>query len=127
MSDHSNAEAVLDALGDRTRRQIVERLRHGPVPVGELAADLPVGRPAVSKHLRVLEGAGLVDHQSVGTRNLYALAPAGFAALQQWLVQTWDEVLGAFGDHVAKRAGTLPVDHAIASDENVTRTAKDVA
>ena len=63
-----------------------ERLRRGPLPVGELAARLPVGRPAVSKHLRVLEGAGLVEHRSVGTRNLYALAPAGFVALQQWLV-----------------------------------------
>lgn len=106
MSDQSNAEAVFDALGDRTRREIVKRLRRGPVPVGELAAELPVGRPAVSKHLRVLEGAGLVEHQSIGTRNLYALAPAGFTALQQWLTYTWDEVLGAFGAHVAQRAAT---------------------
>lgn len=104
MSNHSTAEAVFDALGDRTRRQIVDRLRHGPLPVGELAADLPVGRPAVSKHLRVLEGAGLVEHRSVGTRNLYALAPPGFTTLQQWLVHTWDQVLGAYGEHVAQRA-----------------------
>src|SRR5256714_11536315 len=80
------AEAVLDALGDPMRRRIVERLRRGPTPVGELAAGLPVGRPAVSKHLKVLEGAGLVEHRSAGTRNLYALAPPGFAALQQWLL-----------------------------------------
>jgi DNA-binding transcriptional ArsR family regulator len=83
-------DVVFDALGDATRRRIVQCLRSGPLPVGELAAGLPVGRPAVSKHLKVLEGAGLVEHHSVGTRNLYALAPPGFAALQQWLVGTWD-------------------------------------
>src|SRR5882724_5217444 len=103
MSDQAAVDEVLDALGDRTRRQIVERLRRGPLPVGELAAALPVGRPAVSKHLRVLEGAGLVEHRSVGTRNLYALAPQGLVALQQWLVQTWDEALAAFAVHVAHR------------------------
>src|SRR5690348_9699651 len=99
----NQAEAVLDALGDPMRRRIVERLRRGPVAVGELAAGLPVGRPAVSKHLKVLEGAGLVEHRSVGTRNLYALAPPGFTALQQWLVQTWDTTLDAFAARVAER------------------------
>jgi DNA-binding transcriptional ArsR family regulator len=92
MGNQPTSEAVLDALGDPTRRRIVEQLSRGPVPVGALAARLPVGRPAVSKHLRVLEGAGLVEHRSVGTRNLYALAPQGLTALQQWLVQTWDPV-----------------------------------
>jgi DNA-binding transcriptional ArsR family regulator len=101
MSNQS-AEAVFDALGDPMRRRIVERLRPGPLPVGELAAGLPVGRPAVSKHLKVLEGAGLVEHHSVGTRNLYALAPSGFAALQQWLVGTWDEALAAYAAQVQK-------------------------
>jgi DNA-binding transcriptional ArsR family regulator len=119
MSDQSRSEAVLDALGDRTRRQIVERLRHGPVPVGELATALPVGRPAVSKHLRVLEGAGLVEHRSVGTRNLYALAPAGFVELQQWLAHTWDEVLAAFGDHVATRAAAPPTSTLIPPAKDV--------
>jgi DNA-binding transcriptional ArsR family regulator len=103
MSDQVAVDEVLDALGDRTRRQIVERLRRGPLPVGELAAALPVGRPAVSKHLRVLEGAGLVEHRSVGTRNLYALAPAGFTALQLWLVGTWDRTLAAFAERMAER------------------------
>jgi DNA-binding transcriptional ArsR family regulator len=103
MSDQVAVDDVLDALGDRTRRQIVERLRRGPTPVGELAELLPVGRPAVSKHLRVLEGAGLVVHHSVGTRNLYALAPEGFTALQQWLVQAWDHTLAAFADRVAEK------------------------
>jgi DNA-binding transcriptional ArsR family regulator len=99
---NQSVHAILDALGDQTRRDIVERLRHGPLPVGELAAALPVGRPAVSKHLRVLEGAGLVEHRSVGTRNLYALAPGGLAALQQWLARTWDTTLAAFADRVAE-------------------------
>jgi DNA-binding transcriptional ArsR family regulator len=97
------ADAVFDALGDPTRRRIVERLRPGPLAVGELAADLPVGRPAVSKHLKVLEGAGLVEHRSVGTRNLYALAPPGFTALQQWLVGTWDAALSAYEQAVRER------------------------
>ena len=101
MSNQS-AYAILDALGDQTRRDSVERLRHGPLPVGELAAALPVGRPAVSKHLRVLEGAGLVEHRSIGTRNLYALAPGGLAALQQWLVQTWDTTLVAFANRMTE-------------------------
>lgn len=92
-------ERTLDALGDPTRRRIVERLRaSGPSPVGALAAELPVGRPAVSKHLKVLEGAGLVVHQSVGTRNLYVLAPEGFTALQRWLVGMWDDALSSYSD-----------------------------
>ena len=96
------ADVVLDALGDPMRRRIVERLRRGPTPVGELAAGLPVGRPAVSKHLKVLEGAGLVEHRSAGTRNLYALAPPGFVALQQWLVRHWDTTLDAFAAHIER-------------------------
>ena len=108
MSNQSLSEAVFDALGDPMRRRIVERLRPGPLPVGELAADLPVGRPAVSKHLKVLEGAGLVEHHSVGTRNLYALAPPGFAALQQWLVGMWDTALTSYADEVRDYRGTLP-------------------
>ncbi len=103
MSNQVAVDEVLDALGDRTRRQIVERLRGGAMPVGELAEALPVGRPAVSKHLRVLEGAGLVVHHSVGTRNLYALAPEGFTTLQQWLVGAWDQTLAAFADRVAEK------------------------
>jgi len=101
----NQSDAVLDALGDPMRRRIVETLRHGPLPVGSLAAQLPVGRPAVSKHLRVLEGAGVVEHQSVGTRNLYALAPDGLAPLQQWLASMWDQRLGAFAEHVSRSKG----------------------
>jgi DNA-binding transcriptional ArsR family regulator len=98
----NQSDLVLDALGDPMRRRILERLRPGPLPVGELAAGLPIGRPAVSKHLKVLQGAGLVKHHSVGTRNLYALAPPGFVPLQQWLVGMWDEALAAYADDVRK-------------------------
>jgi DNA-binding transcriptional ArsR family regulator len=65
---------------------------------------LPVGRPAVSKHLHVLEGAGLIEHRSVGTRNLYALAPGGMDVAQQWLVRTWDIVLAAYVAEVGRAA-----------------------
>jgi DNA-binding transcriptional ArsR family regulator len=98
----NQSDLALDALGDPTRRRIVELLATGPRPVGAIAADLPVGRPAVSKHLKVLEGAGLVQHRSRGTRNLYALAPEGLVDLQQWLVTTWDDVLASFAEYVEK-------------------------
>ncbi len=100
MSNRSAAEAALDALGDPMRRRLLELLHGGPRPVGELARQLPIGRPAVSKHLRVLEGAGLVRHRSEGTRNLYALAPEGLTGVQQWLVGVWDTTLAAFADYV---------------------------
>src|ERR1700686_1063900 len=88
MSNQS-ADAVFDALGEPVRRRILELLREGPPPVGQLAEGLPVGRPAVSKHLRVLSNAGLIEHRSAGTRNLYMLAPDGMAAAQQWLGRAW--------------------------------------
>ena len=93
---NQSVESAFDALGEPVRRRILELLHDGPTPVGELAVRLPVGRPAVSKHLRVLEGAGLVEHRSVGTRNLYALAPDGMSLVQQWLARTWDAVLAAY-------------------------------
>jgi DNA-binding transcriptional ArsR family regulator len=99
---NQTADAVFDALGEPVRRRILELLREGPTPVGELAARLPVGRPAVSKHLRVLSNAGLIEHRSVGTRNLYLLAPGGMAAAQHWLVQTWDTVLAAYAAEIAR-------------------------
>jgi DNA-binding transcriptional ArsR family regulator len=83
-------EGVFEALGVPTRRRILELLREGPVSVGGLAERLDVSRPAVSKHLRVLSGAGLTEHHSVGTRNLYAIAPDGLAVAQRWLVGLWD-------------------------------------
>jgi DNA-binding transcriptional ArsR family regulator len=104
MSNQSAAEAAFDALGHPMRRRMLEVLRDGERPVGDLASALPIGRPAVSKHLKVLEGAGLVEHTSSGTRNLYAVAPAGLAPLQKWLTDTWDEALTAFASYVEEHA-----------------------
>ncbi len=86
----------LDALGDPTRRQVFELLRGGSRSVGELAAQLPVSRPAVSQHLRVLELAGLVGHRREGTRNLYAVNGDGVAELRGWVEGFWDEALARF-------------------------------
>jgi DNA-binding transcriptional ArsR family regulator len=107
MSNQSSADEVFEALGEPVRRRILELLSEGPSPVGKLAARLPVGRPAVSKHLRVLAGAGLISCRSAGTRNLYALAPGGLAPAQQWLAGTWDRALAAFADYVNQE---LPSD-----------------
>jgi DNA-binding transcriptional ArsR family regulator len=96
-------EFVLDALGDGTRRRIVERLAAGPLAVGEIAVDLPVSRPAVSKHLRVLEEAGLVTHESSGTRNVYRLDRRGLDELRTWTETHWDTVLMSFTEHVKRR------------------------
>ncbi len=101
---NQHADQIFDALGEPVRRRILELLREGPTPVAELASRLPVGRPAVSKHLRVLGEAGLVEHTSAGTRNLYVLAPGGLAAAQQWLVHTWDSALAAYADEAAALA-----------------------
>jgi DNA-binding transcriptional ArsR family regulator len=86
----------LDALGDPTRRQVFELLRQGPRSVGELAAELPVSRPAVSQHLRVLETAGLVTHTRDGTKHLYAVNGNGVAELRTWVDGFWDEALARF-------------------------------
>ena len=99
-------DVVFDALGEPVRRRILELLHDGPTPVGRLAERLPVGRPAVSKHLRVLSNAGLIEHRSVGTRNLYLLAPGGMAVAQQWLARTWDTALAAYAAEVSRVAGS---------------------
>jgi DNA-binding transcriptional ArsR family regulator len=88
------------ALGDPTRRAIFEQLRGGPRSVGELAGSLPVSRPAVSQHLRVLREAGLVADRKEGTRRLYRVAPQGVAELRDYLNEFWDEVLAEFKDKV---------------------------
>ena len=103
MSNQS-ADAVFDALGEPVRRRILELLNDGPTPVGRLAERLPVGRPAVSKHLRVLSEAGLITRRSAGTRNLYLLAPGGLAVAQQWLTRTWDTALAAYAAEVSRAA-----------------------
>jgi DNA-binding transcriptional ArsR family regulator len=95
------------ALGDRTRRAIFERLAESPCAVGELAGGLPVSRPAVSQHLRVLKGAGLVTERKDGTRHLYGVDPDGLAALRTYLESFWTDALAAFKE-VAEREGGTP-------------------
>jgi DNA-binding transcriptional ArsR family regulator len=89
-------ELVLGALADATRRKIFEDLRKGPRAVGELAAGLPVSRPAVSQHLKVLREAGLVREQHQGTRNYYSIDLRGLNPLRAYLEEFWGEVLAAF-------------------------------
>src|SRR5438094_737650 len=84
------------ALADPTRRAVFERLREGPRPVGEIARDLPVSRPAVSQHLRVLKDAGLVTERRDGTRRLYRIDPDGLAAIRDYFDDFWNEALAAF-------------------------------
>jgi DNA-binding transcriptional ArsR family regulator len=86
----------MSALGDPTRRAIFERLADGPIAVGELAKDLPVSRPAVSQHLKVLKDAGLVTDTQAGNRRLYRLDPDGIATLRAYLDQFWNQALAAF-------------------------------
>jgi DNA-binding transcriptional ArsR family regulator len=88
--------AALTALGDPTRRAILEALADGPRPVGELARDLPVSRPAVSQHLKVLKQSGLVVDRTAGTRRIYRVDPSGVAAMRDYLDRMWDTALRAF-------------------------------
>lgn len=87
-------------LGDRTRRAIVECLAERPRPVGELADALPVSRPAVSQHLKVLKAAGLVTEQAVGTRRIYRLNPIAVGALRDQLDTFWNRALAGYQDIV---------------------------
>jgi DNA-binding transcriptional ArsR family regulator len=98
----ANADRVFSALTDPTRRAVFERLRHGPRPVGEIARGLPVSRPAVSQHLKVLKEAGLVDDRADGTRRIYQIDPKGLGAMRAWLDQFWDSALDAFAAEVER-------------------------
>ncbi len=86
----------IEALGDPTRRAIFERLAERPLAVGELASELPVSRPAVSQHLKVLKRAGLVTDHPAGTRRIYQLNPEGVGALRDYLDGFWNRSLAAF-------------------------------
>jgi DNA-binding transcriptional ArsR family regulator len=110
-------ELVLDALGDRTRRQIVQVLRGGPVAVSELAERIPVSRPAISQHLKVLQECQLVDYEPVGTRHLYRLDPAGIRELRAWLDDFWGGALSQFGRFAADQAAAGPSSPAAEGDE----------
>ncbi len=90
--------AALAALADPTRREVFERLRGGGCSVAELAQGLPVSRPAVSQHLKVLKAAGLVTDRAEGTRRVYQIDPKGLGEVRRWLDQFWDEALAAFAD-----------------------------
>ena len=96
----------LGLLGDPTRRAIFELLARRPYSVGELAKRLPISRPAVSQHLRVLMDGGLLICRPEGTRRVYQLNPDGVAALRVWLDHIWDEALTAY----QKAAEAAPVD-----------------
>ena len=100
-------ETALAALADPTRRQVFERLRSGPQAVGAIARGMPVSRPAVSQHLRVLKEAGLVTDRPEGTRRVYHIDPQGLGALRAWLDQFWDQALAAFQAEVEVGAQDL--------------------
>jgi DNA-binding transcriptional ArsR family regulator len=94
----------MDALGDPTRRAIFERLADGPKAVGEIANELPVSRPAVSQHLKVLKQAGLVTDRAQGTRRLYQLNPQGIDDLRAYFDQFWNQALASFKEAVQQEA-----------------------
>lgn len=93
---NTNLKLRVQVLGDPTRMEIFERLAHGPLAVGEIARGLPVTRPAVSQHLKVLKDAGLVISERAANRNLYQLSPQGVAGLRDYFDQFWQESLQAF-------------------------------
>ena len=96
---------AIQALGDPTRRSIFERLRNGPRAVGELARELPVSRPAVSQHLRVLKEAGLVTEQRNGTRRIYGVDAASVAELRDYFDGFWSDALESFKRAVEREEG----------------------
>ena len=99
----SSAKA-LTALGDPTRREIFERLAHGPLSVGEIAKTLPVSRPAVSQHLAHLKQAGLVTDEAVGRRRVYSIDPRGLSTIRIWLDHFWDQALASFKEKLEREA-----------------------
>ena len=98
-------QAALEALGDPTRREIFERLSESPLAVGELAGGLPISRPAVSQHLKVLKDAGLVFDRPAGTRRVYQVDPRAVEALREYFDAFWGHALQSF-----QRAAEAPTD-----------------
>jgi len=96
--------AAFAALSDPTRRLVLEQLAAGPRAVGEIAEGVPVSRPAVSQHLKVLKEAGLVSDRQDGARRIYAIDPQGLGAMRAWLDQFWDVALAAFAAEVERVA-----------------------
>src|SRR5512138_182214 len=102
---NTDIHTLLASLGEPTRRLIVERLAGGPLSVHEIAERLPVGRTAVSMHLRVLKDAGVVVDQRKGTRRLYQLNPEALAALRDYLDWYWTRALATYKQAVEQQAG----------------------
>lgn len=102
MNDYQDAQ--FEALGDATRRAILARLADGPLPVGEIARDFPMSRPAISQHLRVLKRAGLVTDSAAGTRRLYAVNPDAIDSLRKYFDVFWARALAAFKKKVEQDA-----------------------
>jgi DNA-binding transcriptional ArsR family regulator len=119
-----DAQLALTALADPTRRHVFERLASGPAAVGEIAAGLPVSRPAVSQHLKALKQAGLVIDQAEGTRRVYRIDPAGLGAIRAWLDQFWGVALDAFKAEVERKSKPERSDKAQRSDKNLGDTRK---
>jgi DNA-binding transcriptional ArsR family regulator len=115
-------QAGLDALGDGTRMAIFQKLAHGPMAVHELAGVIPVSRPAVSQHLRVLKDAGLIHDSKEGTRRVYQLDPAGIARLRAHFDQVWEKALGAFQISAEKAAERAAPRNTKAGTKAGTRT-----
>jgi DNA-binding transcriptional ArsR family regulator len=102
----TNVARAFDALGDSTRRAVLERIAQVPAAVGDIAAHLPVSRPAVSQHLKVLKDAGLVTETAQGTRRIYRLDPRGIGAMRDWLDRHWGGALDdfkAYAERIAER------------------------
>jgi DNA-binding transcriptional ArsR family regulator len=96
ITKEENVDQIMDALGDKTRRDILALLKESSMAVGDIADRLPISRPAVSKHLRILENAGLVTYSSQGTRNIFRLNTNGFDIARTYLDTFWDEALANF-------------------------------
>src|SRR4029453_6300019 len=94
---------ALQSISDPTRRSVLESLRAGPQAVGEIAKKLPVSRPAVSQHLKVLKEAGLVRDRSEGARRVYYIDPDGLGELRRWLDEFWGDALASFKDEVESK------------------------
>jgi DNA-binding transcriptional ArsR family regulator len=105
--------SVLAVLADPTRQSLLQLLRRKPLPVGELARHVPVSRPAVSQHLKILKEAQLVREQREGTRHYFSMDPAGFAELRQYVDSMWQDALNAFAAYVAtqKKGSARPKTH----------------
>jgi DNA-binding transcriptional ArsR family regulator len=101
----SRDPSILAVLADPSRRALLELLRREPLPVGELARRMPVSRPAVSQHLKILKQAQLVREHRYGTRHYFGLDPVGFAGLREYADSMWQQALNAFAAYVAEQKG----------------------